>query len=95
MPRRKLEMVSKGFEGEVVMSSLLVCNEHNKRLNLPAASSYGDHEWGVFVSYMLYICFCEMIVVVGEFDVVEFDVGSGLCGKGSCVWRPSRRRMFD
>jgi hypothetical protein len=75
-------MVSKGFEGEVVMSSLLVCSEHNKRLNLPAASGCGDHEWGVFVISLLYICFCEMIVAMGEFDAVEFDIGSGLCGKG-------------
>jgi len=29
-----------------------------------------------------------------KFDVVEFDVGSGLVGKGLWVWRPSMRRMF-
>jgi hypothetical protein len=23
-----------------------------------------------------------MIVAMGEFDAVEFDIGSGLCGKG-------------
>lgn len=67
-------MVGKGFEGGVENSSSLVCGEHNKQLNLPNASGYGDHEWGVFVSSPLYICFCEKIMVIGEFDGVGLDV---------------------
>lgn len=37
---------------------------------------------GCICQFLLYICFCEMIVAMGEFDAVEFDIGSGLCGKG-------------
>lgn len=37
---------------------------------------------GVYLSFFCCAIFWKVVMVVGEFDVMESNFGSGLCGKG-------------
>lgn len=78
----EFEAIGKGFESGGVDSSLLVINHDNKWLELLVDVGNGSVEWGVFGNFLLCGFFWETIVEVGEFNVVKFDVGNTLCGKG-------------
>ena len=51
-------------------------------MDLPVAIGNGSNEWGVFGDFPLCNCFLETAMEVIEFNVVEFDVGITLYGKG-------------
>lgn len=47
------------------------------------ASGDDSNDWGVLVIFLLCGFFWKAYKVVGEFDVMESNFGSGLCGKGT------------
>lgn len=49
---------------------------------MSVASDDGNNEWGVLVGFLLRGCFWKTDMAIGEFNVMGYDVGSGLCGIG-------------
>ena len=45
------------------------------------ANDDGNNEWGDFVKSPFCSYFLEIVMPIGELDVVEFGLCGGLCGK--------------
>lgn len=50
-------------------------------LNILVFSDDGNNKHGVFVNFSLCGCCQQTVMLVCEFDVMEFNVSSGLCGE--------------
>lgn len=71
----------RGYEGGGVDSSSAASCKDKEWLNQPTSGGDGGSEWGVLVNFLLHGCFLEIAMSINEFNGMEFDVCSGLCGK--------------